>query len=138
MKSSKLDILCVLLSSLILLLASTSSASGRTQAVYDIINKPIVTGSGSTLSLGQVETLLRRAAEAKGWTVNRIEDGHIVAKIRVRKHYAAIDIRFGMTRYSITYSDSKLLKYDGTEIHRNYNKWIKLIDMNVEQQLLLQ
>ncbi len=36
--------------------------------------------------------------------------------------------------YSMTYRDSLVLKYNGTKIHRNYNKWIKLIERIADQR----
>ena len=115
-----------------------SPAFGRTQPVYDIIDKPIVTGSGNMLSMDQVEGVLRGSAETKGWTVQKIEEGHLLAQIDVRQHYAAVDMNFDTTTYSITYHDSKVLKYDGTKIHRNYNKWIKLIEGIADERFLIE
>jgi hypothetical protein len=117
----------------LLLLGSATSVQARTQPVYNVIDKPIHTGSGRTLSLQEVGEVLASAARYKRWTVAEVEEGLLQAQINVRKHFAAIDIRYTETTYSITYRDSKVLKYDGTKIHRNYNKWIKLIEQVADQ-----
>jgi hypothetical protein len=113
-------------------------AFGRTQPVYDIVDKPIVTGSGNMLSMDQVEGILRGSAETKGWTVQKIEEGHLLAQIDVRQHYAAVDMNFDTTMYSIIYNDSEVLKYDGIKIHRNYNKWITLIERIADERFLIE
>lgn len=110
------------------MLLEANSALARTQTVYNVIDKPIHTLSGDRLGLSMVEEILRNAATTKRWVVSRKGDGHLQAEIHVRKHFAAIDITFDETTYSIKYRDSKVLRYDGEEIHRNYNKWTKLIE----------
>jgi len=110
-------------------------AQARTQPVYNVVDKPVVTGSGNVASLENVGEALAMAARRKGWTVQDVEPGYQKAQIHVRKHFAAIDIRYTSTSYSITYRDSDVLMYDGTKIHRNYNKWIKLIERLADENL---
>lgn len=118
----------------LLLLAPTANA--RTQPVYNIIDKPVHSGSGNMLTLEQVGDALAAAARYKRWTVEEVEPGYMTAQIFVRQHFAAIDIRYTKSTYSITYRDSEVLKYDGEKIHRNYNKWVKLIEKEADQNLL--
>ena len=40
---------------------------------------------------------------------------------------AEVDITFDATKFSINYKNSENLLYDGTVIHRNYNKWIQFM-----------
>ena len=65
------------------------------------------------------------------------EDGHIQGNLLLRTHKAVVDINYDHSKYSITYKDSENLKYDGTDIHRNYNNWVinltNKIDANVSQ-----
>ncbi len=77
-------------------------------------------------------------ARAKGWRVSEEAPGHIVASIAVRNHTAAADIFYDATSYSIQYKDSSNLKYDGEHIHRNYNKWIILLDQQIQDNVLIQ
>jgi hypothetical protein len=120
---------------LVALMTFSEHAVARTKPVYNIVDKPVVTGSGRSLTQEEVGQILAEAAEFKRWTVEMVEEGYLRAQIQVRKHFAAIDIRYTATSYSITYRDSKQLKYDGKEIHRNYNKWIMLIDQVADQKL---
>ena len=111
-------------------------ADARTQPVYNIVDKPVRSGSGNALTQEQVGDALAAAARYKRWTVEQVEPGYLKAQIVVRKHFAAIDIRYTDSTYSITYRDSEVLKYDGEKIHRNYNKWIKLIEQEADSNML--
>jgi hypothetical protein len=80
-----------------------------------------------------VETLERR-----GWTVGDESPGLVVASILVRgRHQAWIDIPYSTKGYQIRYRDSAGLDYDGEHIHRNYNKWVQLLDADIRRQLQL-
>lgn len=114
------------------LLALSTDAYSRTQPVYNVVDKAIHTGSGRALTLEEVGNVLAGAARYKRWSVAKVEEGYLKAEIHVRKHFAAIDIRYTPESYSITYRDSEVLRYDGTKIHRNYNKWIKLIEQEAD------
>ncbi|MGD1879194.1 MAG: hypothetical protein ACFB13_17035 [Kiloniellaceae bacterium] len=119
----------------ILSLALLLTACARTLPVYNVTEAPVVTGSGTTPSLNQVEDAIVKACRDKEWFADPVADGHIVAKVRVRKHTAVVDILYSPTNYSITYKDSEMLLYDGTLIHRNYNKWVQLLADRIDQEL---
>lgn len=111
------------------------AACVRTQPVYNVTEIPVVTASPGTPSLDQVKGAIITACREKEWLVNPVEDGFIVATAHVRSHTAVVDIRYSPTSYSITYKDSDALLYDGEKIHRNYNKWIKLLSERIDLEL---
>ena len=54
------------------------------------------------------------------------------AEINVRnQYYAAIDIRYTRNSYAITYRDSRDLGYKDGKIHRNYNRWVSMLDRDI-------
>ena len=56
----------------------------------------------------------------------------IQAQINVRnRYYAEIDIRYTGTSYAITYRDSQELGYKNGKIHRNYNRWVSMLDRDI-------
>jgi len=124
--------------SALILLATPSHAGlfGRTQPVYNVQDAYVITGSGETATLKQVQDAFVRAAQYKRWEVKVIEPGHVVATITVRRHFAQIDVKLTAEQYSITYNHSRELRYNGTEIHRNYNKWIKLLEQQFQKNTL--
>jgi len=72
---------------------------------------------------------------AKGWRMSHESPGHFVGYLAVRSHTAQVDIFYDANSYSIQYKDSTNLKYDGVRIHRNYNKWIILLDQQIQANL---
>lgn len=107
----------------------------RTLPVYNITDTAVITGSGNAATEAQVRNAIATAAQSKGWQVQQVEGGHMVATIVVRRHTAEIDINYSATDYSITYKDSDVLLYDGQKIHRNYNKWIKHLNDRIVRNL---
>ena len=53
----------------------------------------------------------------------------------MRKHTAVVDIRYTPERYSISYRDSEVLLYDGSMIHRNYNKWVQPLSERINLEI---
>jgi hypothetical protein len=72
---------------------------------------------------------------AKGWRMSHESPGHIVGYLALRDHTASVDIFYDAESYSVQYKDSTNLKYDGARIHRNYNKWIILLDQQIQAKL---
>ncbi|MDO6527085.1 hypothetical protein [Motilimonas sp. 1_MG-2023] len=91
--------------------------------------------SQQNLTLSQVETAIVRAGEYKKWTMKVVEPGLIQGDITVRSHQASIDVRYSATRYSISLRNSVNLQQSGDQIHRNYNKWVTLLDREINKNL---
>jgi len=89
-------------------------------------------GAPGTVTMAQVEKAIYRAAADRGWGVRRLAPGQLEAKIDRRSHVAEVRITYDTKTFSIFYKDSRNLEYDGTNIHRNYNRWI----VNLKQSIL--
>jgi len=48
---------------------------------------------------------------------------------------ARVAIAYSTRSYSITYKDSHTMNYDGATIHRNYNKWVRNLEILINRQL---
>ncbi len=127
------------LGAVVLLLASFSppaqAAFGREQPIYNVVDHSVVTSSGKTPSEEQVRKAIFQALTGRGWTVRESQPQHLVAVLDIRQHQAVVDINYSAKMFSITYKDSKVLRYDGTNIHRNYNSWIKNIEEDISANL---
>lgn len=75
------------------------------------------------------------ALQRRQWTVERADQGQILALITRRSHQAQITIPYTASTYSIRYRDSHNLDYRKGKIHRNYNKWIQNLDRSIQQEL---
>ncbi len=103
----------------------------RTQSVHNINDHMIPAG----LTQQQVKQAIVDAGNARGWVMRETSPGVIAGDIVVRSHNAAIDVSYSEASYSINYRDSRNLDYSGDKIHRNYNKWIILLDRDIMMKL---
>lgn len=87
------------------------------------------------LTQQQVGKAITESALNREWIVESNKDGVMNLKINVRTHMAAIKITYNNNFYSINYVDSYNLKYNGNVIHRNYNKWITILNRDIQQKL---
>jgi predicted small lipoprotein YifL len=70
------------------------------------------------------------------WEVQRISPDLIQAQITVRgQFHAEIDIPYSADHYQIKYRDSRELNYKDGKIHKNYNRWVRLLDKGILREL---
>ena len=80
----------------------------------------------------KMKTVIVNALQKREWTVQRLSPQLVQAEITVRnQYYAAIDIRYTRNSYAITYRDSRELGYKDGKIHRNYNRWVSMLDRDI-------
>ena len=103
--------------------------------VLNINNAPVQTSSGQKTSLDEVGKAITRAGVALGWQMKTERPGNIVATLNLRGHTAVVDVTYNTQSYSINYKDSVNLKYDGKNIHPNYNGWIQNLDRGIRTQI---
>ncbi|NCE92895.1 hypothetical protein [Pseudomonas sp. L13] len=80
----------------------------------------------------KMKQVIVAALQKREWTVQRLSPQLVQAEITVRgQFYAAIDIRYTRNSYAITYRDSRDLGYKDGKIHRNYNRWVSMLDRDI-------
>lgn len=121
----------ILLASVFLLLAACTS-----KLIYNAYDVDILTGSGSALSLADVRKTIVDAANSKGWTVKDVDSTHLQVTHRARKHMARVVIEYSTSSFSIVYDDSTMLRYNGTTIHRNYNRWVRKLERRINDRFV--
>ncbi|PRA30852.1 hypothetical protein [Pseudomonas poae] len=100
-------------------------------------NKPILNtqhdlAADTQVSEEKMKTVIVNALQKRDWTVQRLSPQLVQAEITVRnQYYAAIDIRYTRNSYAITYRDSRDLGYKDGKIHRNYNRWVSMLDRDI-------
>ena len=104
---------------------------GRVQPVMNVEDTPVALN----LQSKQVKSAIYESAENRGWLVSEIKPGLIRAELYVRSHDAAIEIPYSDRFYSILYVESENLKYDDGEIHRNYNRWVNNLNVDIKRKL---
>ena len=100
-------------------------------------NKPVLNTQHdlpvtAQLSEEKIKQVIVAALQKREWTVQRLSPQRVQAEITVRSQFhAEIDIRYTRTSYAITYRDSRDLGYKDGKIHRNYNRWVSMLDRDI-------
>ncbi len=108
-------------------------AACREAPIYNVESAPL--NAPPTATMTDIQRAIIRAGAQRGWQMTPVEPGHIVGVLSLRDHSATIDIRFNTESYSILYKDSSNLNFDGTNIHSNYNAWIKNLQTDIGNQI---
>ncbi|KLN64949.1 MULTISPECIES: hypothetical protein [Vibrio] len=116
-----------------LLLALLLVGCGRVQPVMNVEDTPVV----YDLQNKQVKMAIIQAAMDRGWVVEEVAPNELNAKLHVRTHFAEIKIPYNDKFYSIIYLNSENLKASDGKIHRNYNRWINNLNVDIKKQLAL-
>ena len=88
--------------------------------------------ANAQVSEEKMKTVIVNALQKREWTVQRLSPQRVQAEITVRnQYYAAIDITYTRNSYAITYRDSRDLGYKDGKIHRNYNRWVSMLDRDI-------
>ncbi|WP_438869071.1 hypothetical protein [Pseudomonas sp. L1(2025)] len=104
-------------------------------------NKPVLNTqhdlpATAQLSEENIKQVIVAALQKREWTVQRLSPHLVQAEITVRNQFhAEIDIRYTRTSYAITYRDSRDLGYKDGKIHRNYNRWVSMLDRDIMARL---
>ena len=110
----------------------------RSAPIMNIYSTPVPQTSSFQASLEQVERAIVAAAAELGWSTQLIKPGTMEAKIVVRgKHTAVVKIEYTTEEFSITYKYSEGLRYDGTNIHPNYNSWVKNLENRIKSKMVM-
>ena len=120
------------------LFVNTEASAWTSKPILSIEDEPIPAKfDGSARGLEEVRDAIADGCRAKGWHPVLDSETQINCSILVRgKHYAEVNIPFTESKYSILYSDSRVLDYDPERklIHRNYNKWVILLSGAIQNQ----
>ena len=84
----------------------------------------------------QMQQAIVKTLVARQWTVQQITPNRVQAQITVRGQYhAEIDIPYSADHYRIQYRDSRGLAYKDGKIHKNYIRWVRLLDKGILREL---
>lgn len=107
------------------------------------VSIPAAVNHAAGLSQDQVRKAILLACSERGWTAREVAPGQLEAKLVVRgKHTVYADIPYSASSYAIKYKSSINMEYKGKKdgsyvIHPNYNKWVHLLEQNINNNLAL-
>ncbi|AYO14453.1 hypothetical protein D0812_08560 [Vibrio owensii] len=106
---------------------------GRVQPVMNVEDTPVA----YDLQNKQVKAAIVQSATKRGWTIEETSPSLLIAKINVRSHFAEVEIPYSNKYYSIIYLNSVNLKASDGKIHRNYNRWVNNLNVDIQRALAL-
>lgn len=109
------------------------SQIGCTSAPIQNANFPIAPVTGT--SLDAVERAIIEVGTDLGWVIEPTGPGEATGTLNLRTHKAVVRIRYDTQRVRIDYVDSKNLDHDGDMIHRNYNNWIRNLEVRIQRHI---
>lgn len=118
----------------LMVVISLTVGCSRDAPIYNVDRHP-VPQAAQALPMSQIKNAIMLAGADRGWTFEEVGLGKLVGTLLIRTHTAKVDIKFSRTEYSIGYKDSVNLRYSGSTIHRNYNKWIMNLEQDIERDL---
>jgi hypothetical protein len=86
-------------------------------------------------SLDEIGNAIVRAGVSLNMQMKKVRPGIINAVYAIRGVSATMEVKYSTKTYSIEYKDSSGLKYDGTNIHKNYNSWVANLNNRIQAQL---
>ncbi|WP_407331327.1 hypothetical protein [Enterovibrio sp. 27052020O] len=104
---------------------------GRVQPIKNVENVPVA----FNVPAASVKQAILASGADRGWVMTETSPGVIRGELFVRSHRAVIDVLYSDKSYSIDYVDSENLKYSDGKIHRNYNRWINNLDVDIRKKL---
>lgn len=111
-----------------------SACFGRIQPLYTVSKHKIPT-SAQILYESEISDVIHQAGIKRRWVMDEVETGVIVATQKVKSHLAVVEIEYTQSAYSIRYVESSDLLYNGSTIHRTYNRWVKNLERDIEMGL---
>lgn len=124
-----------LVTGVLVVAANAHAACSRCEAIKNVTDAAVVTGTGKEPSIEDVSSAIKLAGAALGWQVRDAGPGKLIAVLYIRTHTAEVEIPFSTQRYSIQYKSSMNLNEEGGQIHRNYNGWIYNFSQGVNTRL---
>lgn len=111
-----------------------SGCFGRLQPIYEVTDRPIPSAA-KILSEAKMGDAIIAAGLKRRWEMERIGRGQIRATQRRQSHVAVVDIYYSNETYTLRYNSSEDLLYNGSQIHRTYNFWLRNLEADIASSL---
>ncbi|RWR01596.1 hypothetical protein ED28_12400 [[Pantoea] beijingensis] len=95
----------------------------------------IHTSVGAGHTEAQMRTAILKAGIQRQWIMSEAAPGVIKGRQQSRDHVAEISIPYSATSYSINYDSSLNLNAANGKIHKNYNRWVRNLDKDIQVNL---
>lgn len=108
-----------------------------TSKVNQLMDVPVNSNTGGSLSSAQVRKAILAAATKRGWVARELSPGVITATLAARGHKVVVDIPYSGSSFSIIYKNSENLDYNSADntIHGKYNSWVANLRHDIDARL---
>lgn len=123
---------------LIVLLLGTVVGAGcaRRHPIYNVSGARLAQAPGTpSPAIGQVSKAIWAAGKKLGWQIEEVRPGELTGTLHLRSHVAVVSIVHDTSTFSINFKDSTNLLHDGDRIHKNYNKWIRRLERQIQAEI---
>jgi hypothetical protein len=107
---------------------------GCTQPIYNVERHPTPLAA-RTLTADEMERAIVQAAQAYGWSTDKVGPGTLRATHTRQQHTAVVDVRYTEQDYSIQLNNTANLKQSGSSVHHVYNLWVRNLEAEIERRL---
>lgn len=121
------------ISTLVLAVLLVTIIGCRAAPIRNVSDAPVM--ATGKYKLADVKKSIISAGQSLGWGMKSVKPGVIDGTLFIRNSMAKITVKYDKKNYSISYKDSSGLKYDGVNIHKNYNGWILNLERRINTQL---
>lgn len=119
---------------LLIVSAVVMMSACRTRPVYNVVDHPIPAAS-QRLPLDQIGRSITEAGRRRGWRMDPSGPGQITGVLDDHGHEAVINVTYSQQAYSITLAGSTNLRQEGDEVHKRYNRWVRLLEQTIDDRL---
>ncbi|EIU7558797.1 hypothetical protein MNY66_17870 (plasmid) [Moellerella wisconsensis] len=99
------------------------------------INTPTTTITAN-VSADKVKEAILLAGKERKWIMTQVKPGVIDARYVPRGHSVSVRINYTATSYTINYVSSNNMKAGDGKIHKNYNRWINNLDVDIQRNIM--
>ena len=83
-----------------------------------------------------VKAAIVEALATRNWVITNENGNEIQAKFVIKENqFIAVKISYTDRYYNINYLDSQNMKYNGSKIHKTYNKQVKALDKVIKSNV---
>jgi hypothetical protein len=121
----------------ILVVAAVVTASGgcRTAPILNPVSAPLAAAPGARVTMEDVSKAVWTAGKKLGWAIQENRPGEMTGTLSIRKHVAVVTITYDTSTFTINYKSSQNLLYQGHEIHRQYNNWVRNLARAIQAEM---
>ena len=122
---------CAFLTMLLTICALSTTACSTKKQILSVHTELTLSYETTDVKAAIVEALATR-----NWVITNENGNEIQAKFVIKENqFIAVKISYTDRYYNINYLDSQNMKYNGSKIHKPYNKQVKALDKVIKSNV---